>query len=560
MLPHRWLVGYCLLAAGVSEERRGFHIQGRRGCGGRGPRGTDRRARASRRRAQCRDAGARARVSFGGILIVGSPEQRRAGIRDSADLALRDWLSFGEHGAEDTWPRRWAEAYVSGCREQVYDWLRGHGVRFFPVVHWVERGLYGGGNTLPRFHIVWGTGERLVRTLLDRLESHPHRDRLLLLHRHRVTDLESVNKALVGCSGVVETHDTDTEHGNSAPHVGEFAAEGDCLIIAAGGICGNLDLVRKHWHADWNEPPQLLLNGSCPAADGQLHGAAARLGANITHLDKMWHYAAGVHHWRPEHEHHGVSLVPPMSALWLNWRGERLGPPAMMAEYDTRYLVQSVCKQERQYSWQVFNWRIAKKELAVSGAEFNHAMRERRLLRFLLTTLRGDTALVRELVDHCVDFVTADSLTELAEKMNGLAGSDDVDAQTLAGEVGRYDDAIGRGKLHNDDQLRRLDQIRRYRGDRARTCRPRPIDDPRARPLIAVREFIITRKSLGGLQTDLQCRVLDHAGEPLPGLYAVGEAAGFGGGGIHGLRSLEGTFLGGCVFTGRAAARAIATG
>lgn len=495
--------------------------------------------------------GGLARDSFGGIFIVGSPEQRRAGIRDNVDLALRDWLSFGEHGADDVWPRRWAEAYVSGSREQVYDWLRSYGVKFFPVVHWVERGLHGGGNSLPRFHIVWGTGERLVLSLLERLESHPHRDRMLLLHGHRVTDLESVNGAFVGCSGVVEAEDGG----------GEFAAEGDCLVIAAGGICGNLELVRQYWHADWNRPPETLLNGSHPAADGHLHGVAARLGANVTHLDKMWNYAAGVHHWRPEHEHQGLSLAPPMSALWLNWRGERLGPPAMMAGYDTRYLVETVCRQERQYSWQVFNWRIAMKELAISGAEFNHAVRERKLLRFLLSTLRGDAALVRELVEHCEDFVTADSLPELAEKMNALVGNDDVDAQTLANEVGRYDEAVGRSaKLHNDDQILRLHQVRRYRGDRARTCKPRPIDDRRARPLIAVREFILTRKSLGGLQTDLQSRVLDHVGEPLPGLFAVGEAAGFGGGGVHGLRSLEGTFLGGCIFTGRAAARAIIKG
>ncbi len=501
--------------------------------------------------------GGLARSSFGGIFIVGSPEQRRAGIRDSADLALRDWLSFGEHGAEDVWPRRWAEAYVSGSRELVYDWLRGHGVKFFPVVHWVERGLYGGGNTLPRFHVVWGTGERLVLALLERLETHPHRDRMLLLHRHRVTDLDRVNGAFVGCSGVVESAVADGAAAGDAV-VAEFAAEGDCLVLAAGGICGNLDLVRQHWPADWGSAPETLLNGSHPAADGHLHSVAARLGANVTHLDKMWNYAAGVHHWRPDHEHHGLSLVPPMSALWLNWRGERLGPPAMMAGYDTRYLVQTVCSQERQYSWQVFNWRIGAKELAVSGAEFNHAMRERKLLRFVLSTLRGDDALLREITEQCADVVTADSVPELAGRMNDLVGNDEVDAQTLAGEIGRYDEAVARGKnLQNDDQIRRLHHVRRARGDRSRTCKPCPIDDPRARPLIAIREFIISRKSLGGLQTDLQSRVLDQAGEPLPGLYAVGEAAGFGGGGIHGLRSLEGTCLGGCIFTGRTAAQAI---
>ena len=224
--------------------------------------------------------GGLARVSFGGVFIVGSPEQSRAGIRDSVNLALRDWLRFGEHGAEDVWPRRWAEAYVSGCREQVYDWLRGHGVKFFPVVHWVERGLHGGGNTLPRFHIVWGIVERL----LERLESHLHRGRMLLLYRHRVTDLESVNGAFVGCSGVVESEDADGDQPDGRQAAGEFAAEGDCLVIAAGGICGNLALVREHWHADWRTPPETLLNGSHHTAEGDVvHGTVAWLQAQLLH-------------------------------------------------------------------------------------------------------------------------------------------------------------------------------------------------------------------------------------------------------------------------------------
>lgn len=497
--------------------------------------------------------GGLARRSFGGIFIVGSREQRRTGIRDSVDLALRDWLAYGELGDDETWPRRWAEAYVAGCRQEVYDWLRGMGVRFVPVVHWVERGLHGPGNSVPRFHMVWGTGERLVELLRRRLETHPRRRGLRLCWHHRVADLVQRNGRFAGCRGVVETPGPDDTR--------DFTAEGDAVVIAAGGIMGDLDRVRRHWPRGWGSPPRELLNGSHPAADGRLHDVAADAGARVTHLDRMWLYAAGVRHWRPEHEGHGLSLVPPKSALWLSWRGERLGPPAMVAGFDTRYLVETIAGQERRWSWQVMNRRIARRELAVSGAEHNPAIRDRRPLRFLYRLLRGNEPLVREFLRESPDLVAAADLAGLAAGMNELAGGDHVDPQRLRCTVRRYDETIARGSaLHNDDQLRRIAHARRYRGDRLRTCKFAPIDDPGARPLIALRERLITRKSLGGIQTDLQGRALERRGEPMPGLYAVGEAAGFGGGGMHGIRSLEGTFLGGCIFGGRAAGRAIARG
>jgi len=139
--------------------------------------------------------------------------------------------------------------------------------------------------------------------------------------------------------------------------------------------------------------------------------------------------------------------------------------------------------------------------------------------------------------------------------------ADERASDVLAEEIRRYDEAARRPRRdHDDDQLRRIAHLRRYRGDRLRTCKFASIDDPRAHPLIAIREQIITRKSLGGIQTDLQSRVLDTSGKPIAGLFAVGEAAGFGGGGVHGKRSLEGTFLGGCVLTARAAAAAICVG
>lgn len=491
--------------------------------------------------------GGLARVSFGGIFITGSPEQKRAGIRDSPRLALRDWIRYGELSEKDIWPRRWAEAYVNCCKDDVSRWLRERGVSFFPVVNWAERGLNEPGNSVPRFHIVWGTGQGLVLALLSHLAAHPQREKLKLHFHHRVTALTETAGRFTGCAGINE------QTGE------EFSAEGEAIIIAAGGIAGNLDMVRRNWYKDWGEPPELLLNGSHPEADGYLHEVVRNSGGNITHLDWMWNYAAGVHHWKPRHEFHGLSLVPPKSALWVNFEGRRMGPPAMVTAFDTRYLVETICRQEKKYSWQILNWKIARKEFAVSGSDFNHAIREKKFLKFILSTVFGNPELVREFIANCEDFVTADSVAELVEKMNALAGTRDVDLKILEEEIRLYDAQIERGPaLHNDDQLRRIAHARRYRGDRVRTCNFAKIDDPRSRPLIAIREFILTRKSMGGIETDLDCRVLNTAGEPMPGLYAVGEAAGFGGGGIHGLRSLEGTFLGGCIFTGRRVAQSIA--
>jgi len=502
--------------------------------------------------------GGLARRAFGGIFVVGTPEQRRGGIRDSPELALQDWLAYGELEETEEWPRRWAEVYVNESREVVYDWLRGCGLRFVPVVHWVERGLDGPGNSVPRFHMVWGTGQRLIDALLERIAAHPDKDRLLVLARHRVLELVERDGRVVGVSGEV----LDDGEGSGGINVsrGEFSAEGDSVVVAAGGVCGDLEKVRQRWPAGYGQTPVELLNGSHPAADGTMHEAAVRRGASVTHLDRVWFYAAGVRHWRPRHEHHGLSLVPPRSALWVDWRGRRFDPP-LVGGFDTSHLVETICAQDKQHSWQILNARIARRELAISGAEFNPAMRDRRTLRFVLTLLMGNKALVDEMLANCPDFVAADSVSELVEKMHVLDGGGDVDGAKLAEEIRRYDEEIRRPRRqHNDDQLRRIAQIRRYRGDRLRTCKFAPIDDARARPLIAIREQIITRKSLGGIQTDLQSRVLDTSGVPIAGLFAVGEAAGFGGGGVHGRRALEGTFLGGCVLTARVAARTINAG
>ncbi len=491
--------------------------------------------------------GGLARESFGGMFFVGTPEQRRQGIRDCCDLALRDWRSFAEFGPEDRWPKAWAEAYVRRCTADVYQWVRGFGVSFLPVVNWVERGEFRPGNSVPRFHIAWGTGKGLAEALIAALRGHRNAGRLTIRFNQRVERLSMGAGKVDGVEGVDET--------TGAP----FEVRAHQVVVAAGGINGgDLTRVREHWHRDWGMPPAELLSGSHRFADGRLHDATAAVGGVLTHLDKMWNYAAGVHHPRPRKPLHGLSLVPPRSALWLNWRGMRIGPQPLVSGFDTRRLVTDICAQERQYSWQLMNIRIALKELAVSGAEHNPSIREKRKIGFLRDILFGNRWLVKEMIDHCRDFVTARTLPELVDKMNALQGDRAVQLDAVVGAVSQYDDTIARGEsLMNDEQLRRIAALRTYRGDRIRLCKFQPINDAKALPLIAVREFIISRKSLGGIMTDLESRVLDAAGQPIVGLYAVGEAAGFGGGGVHGLRALEGTFLGGCILSGRIAAASI---
>jgi predicted oxidoreductase len=487
--------------------------------------------------------------SFGGIMFIDTPHQRKLGIRDTPELAWSDWLSFADFGDDDEWPRRWARTYVERTTELVFDWLTGLGVDFLPLVNWAERGLFRPGNSVPRWHIAWGTGHAIVEAVAAALDRHPHRDRLEIRFGHRVERLLVEAGRVVGCAGRLEDDGAD------------FEARAGHVVLASGGICGgDLSKVRANWYAPWGNPPATLLNGSHRFADGLLHDEAGRHGAKLTHLDKQWHYAAGVRKPDAETPHEGISLVPPRSALWLDARGRRFGPVPLMGYSDTRWLVERICRTPEQYSWQVLNWKIAIKELAVSGCDYMTAFRHKRKLQLIREVLFGNKKLAHRLINECEDFVVADSLDELMDRMDELSlYGVTIDRDTMTRDILAYDAQIARGpRYFNDDQLRRIGGFRNYRADRLRTCAFQAIDDPKARPLIAIREFILSRKSLGGLQTDLGGRVLDTGGRPIAGLYAVGETAGFGGGGIHGKGSLEGTFLGSCVLTGRLAARAIA--
>ena len=493
------------------------------------------------------ELGGLAREAFGGTFMVDTREQRRSGIKDSFELAWHDWQAVAGFEEDDVWPRRWAEQYVARARDEVGGWLKQQGVSFFPVVNWAERGVYGDGNSVPRFHLTWGCGQGMVDGVWGAIERHPRRGSLDLRHRQRVS-------ALIEKRGAVTGVRIEPEDGGDASDV-----EAAAVVIAAGGIGGNLDIVRRYWPRDMGDPPEHILMGSHYYADGALHEEVERVGGNVTHLERMWNYADAVRHPKPRRPLHGVKLIPPRSGLLLDPDGRRYGPVPVMPTFDAYYALERMCEDPRKYSWLVCNWKIACRELDVSGSEHNPQIREKRLVRFLLSVVLGKPRLVRYFLDKCPDFVSADSLPELARRMNEVTGTDDLDGELMASEVLRYDAVIDRGKaLYNDDQLRRIAQLRNWRGDRLRTAKFARITDPGSGPLIAIRLQPMARKSLGGIQTDLESRVLTPKGEPIPGLWACGEAAGFGGGGLHGKRSLEGTFLGGCVFSARLAARSIA--
>lgn len=506
-------------------------------------------------RDQKENLGGLARWAFGGMFFVNSKHQRRMGIKDSIDLALQDWWSFAEFEEAEFWGKKWAEQYIHLCTPHSYDWLRGLGIGFFPILNWVERGLFQPGNSVPRFHIVTGTGWELVKVLKRKIATHKNADKLSFHFHHRVHDLMVSQQKVQGAIGTIE----ETKEA--------FEAQAEVVVVATGGINGSIEKVKANWAKDMGTPPKRILNGAHRFAIGDLHEATERIGGKVVNLDKQWNYAAGIAHYAPRKKDHGLSLVPCKSALWMNYEGRRIGPMPLITAYDTRYLVQRICEEDVPYSWQILNWKIAKKEFAISGSEHNELMRDKKLAQFVLkTALVGNGALMQKIVDNCEDVVVATSLPELVDKMNELSEEKAVQLRYMEEAISNYDRQIDRGKaFHNDEQLRRIAHARQYRGDRVRTCKFQKILDDKAMPLIAIRTHVLSRKSLGGIQTNLKSQVLMPHENPeqqqaISNLYAIGEAAGFGGGGMHGKRSLEGTFLGGCVVSARVAAAAIRGG
>lgn len=487
--------------------------------------------------------------AFGGMALVGTPLQAAKKIADSPERALRDWIRFGELDPADHHSMAWTRYYVEHSCTEVYDWLQNEGIKFMPAVNWVERGLNGEGNSVPRYHVVWGTSRELVRTLAAALHSANGQNRLTLLHGHRVDQLEQQAGKVCGVLAVNE----------ATGETIRLAAE--VVVLATGGINGSHQQCRANWPRQ-RPLPATMLNGAHPHADGKLHHEVAdRFGGHIVNAGEMWNYAAGFPHPYPHFNGHGLSTIPCKSALWLNHRGERIGPQPLVTGFDTHWLCQRVAEQEKPWTWHLLNWRIASKEFAISGAEHNQRIRDKQFPLFLKELLLGNYRLVKQMIAESPYFLVADTLAELTEKMNALTCSHDIGPTVLQATADAFDANFANGdKLENDDQIRRILHARQWKPDRLRTCKPAPLQKPGAGPFIAIHMQLITRKSLGGLRTDLHSRVLGADDQPVAGLYCVGEAAGFGGGNSNGKRSLEGTFLPGCILTARAAARYIVSG
>jgi len=491
--------------------------------------------------------GGSALEAFGGLFFVDSPEQRRMKIADTPEQAYADWKSFAGFEAGEIWPQIWAKHLVERSTPDGHDWLKAFGIRWLPVVLWVERGQKVQGNSVPRFHLTWGTSKHLITRLIAALKDYLKANRLKLCFGHRVDRFETLNGRVWGCSGVI--------NGSEG-----FRATAESIVVASGGIGGDLSEIRKLWSpGEGLKVPETILLGTHPGSDGRvLTAAAGQAGARVTNVGRMWNYAGGIRHPRPQWDGHGVSLVPPKSALWTDAHGKRL-EPAMVSGFDTYDLVQRVCAAPLGFTWQILNRRIALKELAASGADWNPALRERKLLRFVMDMLMGNRWIVDDLTKHCPDVVMAATVEELAAKMNALAPSAAIDAAALKSEIERFDATLAK-PAEADEQRMLIEDLRGYRGDKMRLSKAERLLDPKGAPLIAMREHVVTRKSLGGIVTDLRSRALNAADQPIQGLYAVGEAAGFGGGGSHGYRALEGTFLLSCVITARRAAESIVKG
>ena len=512
--------------------------------------------------------GGQAHWSLGGLFLVNSPEQRRLRVHDSAELALADWLgSAAFDRPEDHWPRRWAEAYVQFASGEKRSWLRELGVRWFPLVQWAERGGYaapGHGNSVPRFHVTWGTGPGLVKPFVTRvLASH----RVRIRCRHKVSELVA-DSAEVRVSGAVLAP-TDAPRGAPSPRteVGTFSFTAQAVVIASGGIGGNFDLVRAYWPiSSSGEPPKTMIAGVPDYVDGSMLMAAERAGARVINRDRMWHYPEGILNHAPVWTHHGIRILPGPSSLWLDARGNRF-PAPLFPGFDSLGALRHVASSGYDYSWFVLDQATIGAEFALSGSEQNADLTGKDL-RLLVGRVRpGPTPEVRAFQDVGADFLSAPTVPELAALMNQLAGVHLIDAEALQQLIQARDQQVRSG-LGKDPQVVAVTAARKFLGDRLiRVVAPHPLldpDDPAAGragpggPLIAVRLHILTRKTLGGIETDLQARALGADGSPLPGVYAAGEAAGFGGGGMHGYRALEGTFLGGCLFSGRTAGRVLA--
>ncbi|SHI98560.1 hypothetical protein SAMN05444000_104108 [Shimia gijangensis] len=507
--------------------------------------------------------GGQAFWSLGGLFMVDTPEQRRMGIKDSQDLALNDWMGSAQFDRpEDANPRKVAEAYLDFAAGEMRGWLAERGFRWFPVVGWAERGgeqAHGHGNSVPRFHITWGTGpgtvapfERLVRKAADE-------GNLTFGFRHRVTNLIVENGAVVGVSGQVLATD-GAERGKSTNREvsGDFEHRAPAVIVTTGGIGGDHDMVRSYWPTDRLGPaPKRMVAGVPDYVDGQMQRVTEAAGAALINGDRMWHYTEGLANWDPVWPNHGIRILPGPSSMWFDALGARMEAP-FLPGFDTLGTLKRILSTGHEHSWFILTQKIIEKEFALSGSEQNPDLTSGKWSAVLKARImgKGAPAPVEAFKKHGEDFVVAETLEELVAGMNGLADVS-LDVAKVRRQIEARDAQI-ENPFAKDAQVTAIRGARAYRGDRLiRTAKPHRILDPANGPLIGVRLNVLTRKSLGGLHTDVTGQVLRPDGSAFEGLFAAGEVAGFGGGGYHGYNALEGTFLGGCIFSGRAAGRSV---
>ncbi len=512
--------------------------------------------------------GGQAFWSLGGLFLVGSPEQRRLGIKDSRELAWQDWLGsagfdrgIDDPAGADYWAYRWAEAYVDFAAAEKRAWLHVMGMRWFPLVGWAERGGYladGHGNSVPRFHVTWGTGPAVVAPFERRVRAAVVSGRVEFRFRHRVDELTTSGGGVDGARGaILEPSPAARGTRSSRTEVGQFELHAPVVLVTSGGIGADHDLVRRNWPARLGPAPARLISGVPEHVDGRMLGIAARAGGRIVNPDRMWHYTEGIQNWKPLWARHGIRILPGPSSLWLDARGRRFPAPNFPG-FDTLGTLKAIGDSGFGYSWFVLTQKIIEKEFALSGSEQNPDLTGKDVWLTLSRARPGAPGPVEAFKRYGTDFVVAGTLPELVAGMNKLTGEPLIDLASLERQIVARDREMD-NPFTKDLQVMAIRNARRSLAERlARTAAPHKILDPAAGPLIAVRLNIVTRKTLGGLQTDLSGRVLATSGQPVPGLYAAGEVAGFGGGGMHGYRSLEGTFLGGCLFSGRQAGRAAA--
>lgn len=506
--------------------------------------------------------GGQAFWSFGGLFFVNSPEQRRLGIRDSYELAWQDWLGSADFDREeDHWPRQWAQAYVAFAAGEKYSWLRARGVRVFPIVQWAERGGYlatGHGNSVPRFHVTWGTGPGVLEPFAQRVREGVKAGLVTLRFRHRVTALSTRDGVVEGVHGeVLETSSAERGAPSSRVVTGEFDLRAQAVIVTSGGIGGNHELVRRNWPQRLGPAPRRMLSGVPDHVDGRMLEVVAEHGGQVINPDRMWHYPEGIHNYAPIWSRHAIRILSGPSPLWLDARGQRL-PIPLFPGFDTLGALQQITTGGYDYSWFLLNQRIIEREFALSGSEQNPDLTGRSIPKVLSRVLPGAPAPIAAFQQRGVDFLARPTLPELVQAMNELTGDGLIDAGELERVIVARDRQIA-NRFSKDAQITAIRGARAFLGDKLiRVAKPHRILDPAAGPLLAVRISILTRKTLGGLKTDLSGRVLRDNDQPISGLYAAGEVSGFGGGGMHGYRALEGTFLGGCIFSGRSAGRAAA--